>query len=123
MNCYSGRDGRDIHILTLSTKRKKKQKREINCYYFNSSLKNHYDYNWYRSGDCQHADTAYQYLIANGISSDNSIKVKEELIHYGKELFIQLWMQNIVEDEEIPSKKDPREAEKTFEKILKTGKD
>jgi len=69
------------------------------------------------------ADTAYQYLIANGISSDNSIKVKEELIHYGKELFIQLWMQNIVEDEEIPSKKDLREAEKTFEKILKTGKD
>jgi len=55
MNCYSGRDGRDIHILTLSIKRKKKQKREINCYYFNSSLKNHCDYNWYRSGDCQHA--------------------------------------------------------------------
>jgi hypothetical protein len=52
MNCYSERDRRDIHILTLSTKRKKKQKREIYCYYFNSSLKNHCDYNWYRSGDC-----------------------------------------------------------------------
>lgn len=69
------------------------------------------------------ADTAYQYLIANGISIGNSTKVKEELIHHGKDLFIQLWMKNIIKDEEIPSKKDIREAEKTFEKILKTGKD
>jgi len=68
MNCYSGRDGRDIHILTLSTKRKKKQKREINCYYFNSSLKNHYDYNWYRSGDCQQAMRKYREFMREGMS-------------------------------------------------------
>lgn len=68
------------------------------------------------------ADTTYQYLIANGISFDNCTKVKEELIRHGKDLFIKLWMQNIIEDGEIPSKKDLREAERTFEKILKTGK-
>lgn len=69
------------------------------------------------------ADTAYQYLKANGINTDNSAKVKEKLIHHGKDLFIQLWMKSIIEDEEIPGKEDIREAEKTFEKILKTGKD
>lgn len=69
------------------------------------------------------AYTAYQYLIANGISTDNSTKVRKELILHGKDLFIQLWMKNIIEDEEIPNKKDIREAEKTFEKILKTCKD
>ncbi len=65
------------------------------------------------------ADTAYQYLIGNGISSDRSIKVKDDLIHHGKDLFIQLWMQHIIEDGEVPSKKDIREAERTFQKILK----
>ena len=51
INCYFGRGGRDIHILTLSTKRKKKQKRESHYYYFDFSPKNHDDYKWYRSGD------------------------------------------------------------------------
>jgi hypothetical protein len=67
------------------------------------------------------ANSAYQYLIENGISSDRSIKVKKELIHHGKDLFIQLWMQNIIEDGEVPDKTDIRDAEKAFENILKTS--
>ncbi len=69
------------------------------------------------------ADAAYQYLVVNGISSADSSKVKEELIHHGKDLFLQLWLQGIVEEGDIPTKKDRIEAEKTFERILKTGKD
>jgi len=69
------------------------------------------------------ADTAYQYLIANGIGSDSSAKVKEELIRHGKELFLQLWMQGIIEDGGTPTANDAKKAEKTYEKILKTGKD
>ena len=69
------------------------------------------------------ADTAYQFLTANGISSGNSNKIKEKLINHGKDLFCQLWMQDVIEEGETPSQKDLKEAESTFEKILKTGKD
>lgn len=65
------------------------------------------------------ANTAHQYLIGNGISSDRSIKVKKELIHHGKDIFIQLWMQSIIEDGKVPGKTDIRAAERAFEKMLK----
>jgi hypothetical protein len=68
------------------------------------------------------ADTAYQYLIQNGVSADRSSKVKKELIHQGKDLFIQLWVQHIIEEGEVPGKEDISDAERTFDKILKKAK-
>jgi hypothetical protein len=62
------------------------------------------------------ADTVYEYLITNGVSTKISRKVRNELIYHGRELFIKTWMIPLDEDEEPP---DEKEARRTFDKFLK----
>lgn len=68
------------------------------------------------------ADTAYQYLTANGVNSEVGATVKKELINHGRELFIKLWIRDMIEDGETPDTKDEKEAKRTFDKLLKTLK-
>ena len=66
------------------------------------------------------ADTAYQYLTANGVSSEISTKLKKDLLNHARELFIKEWMTPLDEDEEPP---DKEEARRTFDQLLKKKND
>ncbi len=65
------------------------------------------------------ADTAYEYLEVNGISSNIGEKVREKLISRSRDLFIEEWMRPLEEDEDSPDQEEREEAINTFNEFLK----
>jgi hypothetical protein len=64
------------------------------------------------------ADTAYEYLKVNRISSDIGKKVREKMISHGRDLFIEEWMRPQEEDEDLPEPQEREEATNTFNELL-----
>ncbi len=64
------------------------------------------------------ADVAYAYLKGKGVSLEIAKGVRNELINYGRNLFVQVWMAT-EEDEEPLDEEDRHEAKRTFNELLR----
>ena len=65
------------------------------------------------------ADTAYGYLQGKGASLDKAKKAKKELLNRGRDLFVEMWMTPLKEDDEPLDEEDRREAKREFDDLLK----
>ncbi len=64
------------------------------------------------------ADAAYEYLKGQAVGANRAEKVKAKLINHARNLFVQTWM-TPEEDGELLDEEDRREAEETFDELLK----